>query len=82
MSIILYMLFRIFNYYYPNNYCSFLSSNAIENSVEDIKETRKCIYTLVCEIWDISISTSQNSKEEKLKSFSCVRKYKPWVWNW
>lgn len=77
-----YFTFKIFNYFYTENYCDYLSDVVQENSIEDIQETRKCVNTLICEVWNVRISILNNWNQEKLKSFSCVRKIKPWVWNW
>lgn len=77
---IFYFSFQIFNYFYPWNYCDYFSNVVKLNSKEDIQLTKKCINTLVCEIGDTRLSLMDTNN--KTKAFTCVRKYKSWVWNW
>lgn len=80
--LIIYFSFKIFNYFYAGNYCDYFSDVVQVNSPEDVKETRQCINTFICEIWSNRISLLNNESNDKIKSFSCIRKYEPWVWSW
>lgn len=80
-ALFLYISFKIFNYIYTWNYCDYWSSTVLENSLDDITETRKCVSSLVCEIGDIDL-TQWTADNQKIKTFSCIRKYESWVWNW
>lgn len=79
----LYAWFKVFHYYYPHNYCKSLSGNVIENSPEDITAMRRCVSTVVCEVWDVTRTELEKSQEKGRivnKSFICVRKVKPGIW--
>lgn len=82
LFVIIYFCFKIFNYFYTWNYCDYWSDIVQENSQEDIRETRKCVNTMICEVWNIRLSLINNDSNDKLKSFSCLRKFESWVWKW
>ncbi len=78
---VIYVCFDVFHYFYPGNYCAPLSRNVIENSKEDIKYSRRCVMTWLCEIAEEkSIVITQ--WWEKQKNFICIRKIPAWVWRW
>jgi len=74
--VILYALFKIFNFLYKWNYCDIFSRETKYNSEIEVKDMRRCVNIPICEISnDIYVD-----KQEDVKKFTCIRKIKPWVW--
>jgi len=79
---VIYFTFKAFNYMYPYNYCKWLSAEVVLNSSQDIKKSRLCVMTGVCEVSNIEIQKWDKGNEQTTKNFICVRKIEPWVWKW
>lgn len=83
-ALILYFAFKVFHYFYVDNYCDVFSAIVVENSLEDIQKSKNCVITRLCKVWEINRINvlDENKKRFIEKEFTCIRKIESWIWKW